>query len=132
MPEAEFYDFLNLAERLARDAARISLSGASPARVTRKADDSVVTETDHAIQDHILGAIAVAYPDHAVCAEEKISQPDRHADRMSARYCWVIDPLDGTRNRRDAHFINDTIQGTAIGIILADLASFVDAGIMRP
>ena len=98
MPETELQNFLNLAERLARDAARLSLSGASSPSVTRKADNSVVTETDHAIQDHILGAIAEAYPDHAVCAEETISRPERHADRTSARYCWVVDPLDGTRN----------------------------------
>jgi myo-inositol-1(or 4)-monophosphatase len=98
MPDPSLQELLKLAERLARDAARISLSGAFPPSVSRKADDSVVTETDHAIQEHTLGAIGAAYPDHAVCAEEKVSHPERHAERTSARYCWVVDPLDGTRN----------------------------------
>jgi myo-inositol-1(or 4)-monophosphatase len=98
MPDVELQGLLDLAKRLALDAARVSLSGGSPSGVRRKADDSVVTQTDHAIQDHILTAIAEAYPDHAVCAEETVSRPDVHADRTTARYCWVVDPLDGTRN----------------------------------
>jgi myo-inositol-1(or 4)-monophosphatase len=98
MPDADPQDLLSLAKRLADDAARLLLSGESPSDVRLKADDSVVTETDHAIQDHILHAVAQAYPNHAVCAEETVSQPDMHSDRLAARYCWVVDPIDGTRN----------------------------------
>lgn len=66
--------------------------------ISRKADRSVVTEVDHATQAHILSAIADAYPDHGVCAEETVERPERHADRREARFTWVVDPLDGTRN----------------------------------
>jgi myo-inositol-1(or 4)-monophosphatase len=91
-------ELLTFAKRLAQRAATVSLVGLDRAAVQRKADDSFVTETDHHIQALILDAIAEAYPDHAIAAEEAVSAPHRHADRRNARYWWVVDPLDGTRN----------------------------------
>ena len=91
-------DLLSLATRLAREAAELSLPLAGRTPAQRKADKSVVTATDHAIQERILTTIAQTYPDHAVIAEETLHSPTAHADRGSARYCWVVDPLDGTRN----------------------------------
>ncbi len=64
----------------------------------QKADDTPVTQADHAAQAAILGAIAARSPQHAVICEEKIAQPDLHADKCDAEFCWVIDPVDGTRN----------------------------------
>jgi len=64
----------------------------------QKADDTPVTQADHAAQAAILEAIAARYPQHAVICEEKIVQPERHADAREANFCWVIDPVDGTRN----------------------------------
>jgi myo-inositol-1(or 4)-monophosphatase len=98
MADKVAYDMLALATRLAEDAADISLARFGAVSTKRKADDTVVTETDHAIQGRILGAIAEAYPDHAVFAEETVRRPEAHAGIPQARYCWVIDPLDGTRN----------------------------------
>lgn len=98
MSDAPLQDMLDLAKRLATEAAAVALPQAGQAATTRKADDSVVTEVDHAIQAHILGAIADAYPDHAVRAEETIDRPDAFPLPSQARYCWVVDPLDGTRN----------------------------------
>ncbi len=98
MNTASIEDMLDLAKRLGSEAAATSLAGFGHARAHRKADNSVVTETDHAIQARVLGAVAEAFPDHAVVAEETIAQPDAHPDAAASRYCWVIDPLDGTRN----------------------------------
>jgi myo-inositol-1(or 4)-monophosphatase len=39
-----------------------------------------------------------AFPDHALLAEEDTRQPADMPSPGDARYCWVIDPLDGTRN----------------------------------
>ena len=89
---------LALATRSAKEAAAISLASFGDAPATRKADTTVVTETDHAIQARILAAIAEAYPEHAVLAEERVPYPQAHAAIAKARYCWVVDPLDGTRN----------------------------------
>jgi len=89
---------LELARRLATQAAEIALRDVGKPAIRYKPDKSVVTETDSAIQAMILDALADIYPDHAVIAEEVVTQSERHADRRDARFCWVIDPLDGTRN----------------------------------
>jgi myo-inositol-1(or 4)-monophosphatase len=98
MTDAELQDLLDLAKRLAADARRMALAQAPRPSFSRKADCSVVTELDHAIQAHILEAIGSACPDHAVLAEETVASPELHAEPGEARYCWVVDPLDGTRN----------------------------------
>jgi len=66
--------------------------------VRRKPDKSPVTEADHIAQDAILRAIAERFPDHAVLVEETLADPSRHGRIKSSPYCWVVDPLDGTRN----------------------------------
>jgi myo-inositol-1(or 4)-monophosphatase len=64
----------------------------------RKADRSLVTDADHAVQARILATIAEKYPHHAVLAEEAIPQPAVHPAITDAEFCWIIDPIDGTRN----------------------------------
>jgi|CXWL01.1.fsa_nt_gi myo-inositol-1(or 4)-monophosphatase len=89
---------LSLAERLAREAADISLSRIESAASSQKFDKSVVTTTDHEIQSLIVRAIGEAFPDHAICGEETAPTPGARVAPEGARFCWVIDPLDGTRN----------------------------------
>jgi myo-inositol-1(or 4)-monophosphatase len=91
-------DLLELAKRLAVEAAGVSLPKVGQASSSLKADASPVTETDIAIQTHILNAIAQDFPDHAVCTEEAIDNPADFPVATEARFCWVVDPLDGTRN----------------------------------
>ncbi len=70
----------------------------SSAVATRKADRSWVTDADQAVQDFLMAHIAREFPDDAVISEETQSDPQRHAALTRARRCWVIDPIDGTRN----------------------------------
>ncbi len=88
--------------QLACDLARIGGESAErlfgKVTVTRKPDQSPVTEADHVAQDAILRALASQYPDHAVLVEETLHDPQRHAALSVSDYCWVIDPIDGTRN----------------------------------
>lgn len=91
-------DMLALAVRLAHDARAIALAGRGDLQTEMKPDESVVTQADHAIQRMILAEIAKQYPDHAIAAEECVAEPGCHASRAAARYCWAVDPLDGTRN----------------------------------
>lgn len=98
MVDSTLSGMLNLATELAVEAASISLAGFGKAVARRKADDSVVTDTDYAIQAHIVQRIAEAYPDHAIVAEETPRRECDHGDPTSARYVWVVDPLDATRN----------------------------------
>jgi myo-inositol-1(or 4)-monophosphatase len=63
-----------------------------------KSDGSPVSKADHEAQDAVVSLIAGRYGDHAVIAEELLGRPERHAAAGEARFCWVIDPIDGTRN----------------------------------
>lgn len=95
--EANIKELLEFAQHLAKAAAGGvgGRFGRVPTR--RKADRTVVTEVDIAVQDCLASEIAEHFPEHAVVAEEA-GNPHVHASPASARYCWVIDPIDGTRN----------------------------------
>ncbi|GIV54549.1 MAG: inositol monophosphatase [Candidatus Kapaibacterium sp.] len=53
---------------------------------------NIVTDSDLAAEQRILGTIRSAFPTHAVLAEEAGSQS------ASSPYRWIVDPLDGTVN----------------------------------
>lgn len=93
------------ANELRRIACMLAQLGHDTARqffgeavVSRKADDTPVTQADLAAQAAILDVLAAQLPSHAVLAEEELVHPERHAAIGSADLCWVVDPLDGTRN----------------------------------
>lgn len=88
----------SFAEVLARQAAKITEALSGRTAVERKADDSPVTEADRRIQRLVLDAVVENYPDHAFIGEEDIEGPERLPSTDQSEYCWVVDPLDGTRN----------------------------------
>lgn len=98
MPEPRLEEILALARRLAADSARIAFEYLGRGTTQRKADNTPVTDADNAIQAFILDAIRHTYPDHAVRAEEVLPKSQVFPDPARSRYCWVVDPLDGTRN----------------------------------
>jgi myo-inositol-1(or 4)-monophosphatase len=53
----------------------------------------LLTEADQAAEAAVLAVLTRHFPEHALLAEESGS----HGDDQS-RYCWAIDPLDGTTN----------------------------------
>ena len=63
--------------------------------VTTKADRSPVTEADCRSQDILLAALEDLSPDVPVLAEE-CAAPS-WAERRHWHHCWLLDPLDGTR-----------------------------------
>ena len=65
--------------------------------VERKGDGSPVTEADKGANRIILGILQAAYPDYAVLAEETYDSDRRNARRLSAKRCFIVDPLDGTK-----------------------------------
>ena len=95
MAGQDYHEPLARACQLAAEAGKIILDhwGRAPAR--RKADGSEVTDADLAAEEHIVTALGRAYPDHAVLAEESGASP---AFARRGRFCWAVDPLDGTRN----------------------------------
>lgn len=90
------------AEEAARIGGRVAREwfGTNPS-VRLKADRSEVTDADEAAQAAIVDYLRRQRPDDALLTEETLrpelgspSSPTPSADRL----CWVIDPIDGTRN----------------------------------
>lgn len=98
MSEDSLHEMESLAIQLAKEAADISAGQAGRASFTRKPDNSFVTAIDHEIQERIVTAIEKQFPGHAIVAEEGAASAATPPDLASPQYCWVIDPLDGTRN----------------------------------
>jgi 3'(2'), 5'-bisphosphate nucleotidase len=63
-------------------------------RVHQKADQSVVTEADHAAEAIILAGLRAALPGCLVVAEEEAA--GGKISHATAEF-WLVDPLDGTR-----------------------------------
>lgn len=61
-----------------------------------KEDNSRVTFADFAISERIGTAIAEHFPKDDFCSEE--SDPHAPPRPLNARYCWILDPVDGTNN----------------------------------
>lgn len=79
-------------------AGAIALDRFGRAVAQRKADWSLVTDADHAVQSRLMDTLARCCPGDAVITEETQAAPERHAAIAGARRCWVIDPIDGTRS----------------------------------
>jgi myo-inositol-1(or 4)-monophosphatase len=94
---ADLQSMLALATRLAVEAGQIARTRLGTARAQRKVDGSDVTDVDVAIETYVLEALGAAYPQHAVLSEEGV-KAGPHGDPGTSEFCWVIDPLDGTRN----------------------------------
>lgn len=66
----------------------------------RKGPKDLVTEADFASQAAVRRVISEAFPDHDFLGEEDDGW-ERHGSQSTAlanRYCWIVDPLDGTLN----------------------------------
>ena len=83
------------ASEIARLAGKIALDYFERAEISWKADDSMVTEADVAIQAWLEDEIASAFPDDGILGEEGLTKSRL---RPGARFVWVIDPVDGTNN----------------------------------
>lgn len=90
--------FMNFARTLAAVGAKISAACLGNVEIARKSDGSHVTQADTAIQSALCERIRSAFSDHAVICEESGAYLADMPSPSSVRYCWVIDPLDGTRN----------------------------------
>lgn len=92
MDDQALLDFAaDLAEKAGAAICAIRARGFA---VQRKADQSTVTEADHAAEAIILAGLRGALPGCVVVAEEEVAAgavPD------TAPEFWLVDPLDGTR-----------------------------------
>ena len=66
------------------------------ARSEIKHDGTKVTAVDIAISQHIQAAIAAQFPADQFFSEELA--PGEATVPVTSRFCWVLDPIDGTNN----------------------------------
>jgi histidinol phosphatase-like enzyme (inositol monophosphatase family) len=79
----------------------------SSLQADQKADLSPVTVADRAAEQAMRDLISARFPDHGIHGEEG------GADRADRPYCWVLDPIDGTR----AFITGRPLFGTLIGLL---------------
>ena len=66
--------------------------GGADLAVEEKAKNDFVSRADRESEEAVVGAIAAAFPDHEVLAEEGGGRGD------AGDWRWIVDPLDGTTN----------------------------------
>jgi myo-inositol-1(or 4)-monophosphatase len=91
--QADIDALFSTAKRIVVAADQILLQGFGKVTASQKSDGSLVTQTDHAVDEFITTQLANAFPDHAVLSEERNT-----TYYPSTNFSWVIDPLDGTTN----------------------------------
>ncbi|MFP4040422.1 MAG: inositol monophosphatase family protein [Desulfosudaceae bacterium] len=75
-----------------KSAAILKAYFGHPLSIREKGDKDLVTEADTASEKAIVAAIGERFPDHDILAEES------GQSQTNSRFCWIIDPLDGTTN----------------------------------
>jgi len=94
--------------------------GTSTLSIRKKGDKDLVTEADTASEAAIIDAIRERFPDHDILAEESGRRQDR------SRFCWIIDPLDGTTN------FSHGIDIFAVSIALAEDDDVIAGIVLNP
>ena len=112
-----------LAISVAKEAGRIlrdNIGKIQSEHVEDKNPFDYVTEIDRSCEQLIIKSIKKYYPDHAILAEESGASSNKN------RFCWIIDPLDGTTN-----FIHG-VAHSAISIALQEANEIVLGVIYDP
>lgn len=85
--------FLEVATEIAREAGAILRHEFDrPKKISYKGEVDIVTESDRRSEALIVARLRKHFPDHAIIAEEG------GGGGVGAKYCWHVDPLDGTTN----------------------------------
>ncbi len=85
--------YLEAAVETAQEAGKILLQEFDrPPSITYKGEADLVTQADRRSEQLIVERLRRWFPDHAIVAEEGTGHENR------SRFCWYVDPLDGTTN----------------------------------
>src|ERR1700733_6169756 len=69
-----------------------------PKEISYKGEVDIVTESDRRSEALIVARLREKFPEHAIVGEEGGSGSSSSPQPASAKYCWYVDPLDGTTN----------------------------------
>lgn len=87
-------EFLAVAIEAANEAgAALRAEFERPKKISYKGEVDLVTESDKHSESIIVSKLRAHFPDHAIVAEE-----GSRGAAAKAKYCWHVDPLDGTTN----------------------------------
>ncbi len=91
-------DLAGLASRVAEVAAQELLPRFQHVTAQRKADGSLLTAADLAVQGRLAALLRQDYPDYALLGEEMAAADQQQLLGASDSGLWCLDPLDGTGN----------------------------------
>ncbi len=97
----DYHSFLQSADSLMRVLTETAVNAGEKINeiysrgysVDYKSDNSPITDADRAADAYINAVLAEKYPDFARLSEESADDPKRREND----FCFIIDPLDGTR-----------------------------------
>lgn len=87
-----------LKDLLKKTAAEELLPRFATSEQTVKADGSIVTAADLAMQERLTFCLRELWPDYGLLGEEMSAQQQAKAVAREERGLWCLDPLDGTSN----------------------------------
>ncbi|MBW1697660.1 MAG: inositol monophosphatase family protein [Deltaproteobacteria bacterium] len=88
-----FREYMNFAIETAHAAGRLTLGYfQTELSAEFKQDDTPVTIADKRAEELIRSKIEKKYPDHMIVGEEY------GAGKEKSEFCWIIDPIDGTKS----------------------------------
>ena len=92
----ELDGFLRSAEEAARRGGAVLMELLGKAAISEKAPGDLVTIADHQSQQVIQDFLLNRFPDHGFLGEE--STVHEGSANATSKFCWIVDPLDGTLN----------------------------------
>lgn len=126
---------IEVALRAARTAAdRVRALYASGVEVTWKGHDDPVTTADREANAIIVEALRAAFPGDGLCAEESDAGESSDAAARGGR-CWLVDPLDGTKDfvQRNGDFcvmVGLAVGGrAALGVVVSPVTGLALVGV---
>ena len=97
--EDQIRRFVEASQAAARLGGEKLVEMMGTAKVSEKAPKDLVTEADLASQVAIENYLLSQFPDHILVGEEDTQKSgDLNGDANDDRFCWIVDPLDGTMN----------------------------------
>ncbi len=106
---SKYYPELAFAIKIAQQAGKLLLSYPKATNISFKENKTPVTAADKAISNLIAMEIKKEFPTYALLDEERADD----LKRLKSKFCWVIDPLDGTRG----YIAGDENCGPLIGLL---------------